>query len=198
MAAVEQNGFDFGILNAAAVDLSGGDQHAVDQLFHGDGNHPPVVKWNPSLDDLPRDGLQFLLTHWQGMATDGALPLADDLDPIDLRPALGNIMLVDVLDDGRDFRYRLYGSAIAFISSGDKTGHSVIDFEGIPAQFFYVVYRAALTRRCPVYTHHYPSNLSNFRRWHRLLLPLADKSDNVVRYLIGCYADPKSAALDDM
>ena len=196
MAAVEQNGFDFGILNAAAVDLSGGDQHALDKLFLDARYQPPAIKWEPSVDDLPRDGLRFLLTHWQGMATNGALPLADDLDPIDLRPALGNIMLVDVLDDGRDFRYRLYGSAIAFISSGDKTGKSVIDFEGIPAQFFYVVYRAALIRRCPVYTHHYPANMSNFRRWHRLLLPLSDKSGNVVRYLIGCYADPKSEALN--
>lgn len=196
MAAVEQNGFDFGILNAAAVDLSGGDQHALDKLFLGDGNQPPTVRWEPSVDDLPRDGLRFLLTYWQGKETDGALPLADDLDPIDLRPALGNIMLVDVLDDGRDFRYRLYGSAIAFISSGDKTGHSVIDFEGIAAQFFYIVYRAALIRQRPIYTHHYPTGTSNFRRWHRLLLPLADKSGNVVRYLIGCYADPKSETLN--
>lgn len=198
MAAIEQNGFDFGILNAAAVDLSGGDQRALDQLFRGDGNHPPKVIWEPSLDDLPRDGLRFLLTHWQGMAKEGGLPLVDDLDPIDLRPALGNIMLVDVLDDGRDFRYRLYGSAIAFISSGDKTGQSVIDFEGIPAQFFYVVYRATLIRQCPVYTHHFPTGTANFRRWHRLLLPLVDKSGSVVRFLVGSYADPKSEALNEI
>lgn len=198
MAAIEQNEFDFSMLNAAAVDLSGGDQRALDLLFRGGGINGPKVIWNPSLDDLPRDGLRFLLGHWQGMAKDDALPLVGGLDPIDLRPALGNIMLVDVADDGRDFRYRLYGSAIALISSGDKTGRSVIDFEGIPAQFFYVVYRAALIRRCPVYTHHYPSGTTNFRCWHRLTLPLADESGKVVRYLVGCYADPKSNALDDM
>ncbi len=198
MAAVEQNGFDFGILDAVAVDLSGGDQDALDQLFLSGGHQPPKVQWQPSVDDLPRDGLRFLLTHWDGMAREGALPLAADLDPVDLRPALGNIMLVDVIDDGRNFRYRLYGSAIAFISSGDKTGQCVIDFEGLAAHFFYVIYRAALVRRCPVYTHHYPTDMSNFRRWHRLLLPLADESGSVVRFLIGCYADPKSEALKDL
>lgn len=198
MAAIEQNGFDFGILNAAAVELGGGDQHALDQLFLDAGQQPPTVIWDPSADDLPRDGLQFLLSHWQGMAADGALPMVRDLDPIDLRPALGNIMLVDVKDDGRDFRYRLYGSAIAFINGSDKTGRSVIDFEGLAAHFYYVVYRAAWIRRCPVYTHHLPTDMSNFRAWHRLLLPFADESDSVVRYLMGCYADPKSKALDDM
>ncbi len=198
MTAIEQNDFDFSVLNAAAVDLSGGDQRAVDQLFRSGGIHRPKVIWEPSTGDLPRDGLRFLLEHWRGMAKDDALPLVEDLDPIDLRPALGNIMLVDVVDDGRDFRYRLYGSAIALISSGDKTGRSVIDFEGIPAQFFYVVYRAALIRRCPVYSHHYPSGTNNFRCWHRLTLPLADESGSVVRYLVGCYADPKFKALDDV
>ncbi len=198
MAAIEQNGFDFGILNAAAVDLSGGDQHALDKLFLDAGQQPPTVLWEPSAEDLSRDGLQFLLSYWQGMADGDALPRVGNLDPIDLRPALGNIMLVDVKDSGRDFRYRLYGSAIAFINGSDKTGRSVIDFEGLAANFYYVVYRAALIRRCPVYTHHHPTDLTNFRAWHRLLLPFADETGSVVRYLTGCYADPKSKALDDM
>ncbi len=198
MAAIEQNGFDFGILNAAAVDLSGGDQHALDKLFLDAGQQPPTVVWEPATADLPRDGLQFLLSHWRGLAEDGALPQIRSLDPIDLRPALGNIILMDVKDDGRDFRYRLFGSAIALIGGGDKTGRSVIDFSGVAAHFYYVVYRAALIRRCPIYTHHHPTDMSNFRRWHRLVLPFADDSGSIVRYLVGCYADPKSKELDDL
>lgn len=198
MAAIGEKKVDFGALDSIAAALGDGDQHALNQLFVSRGTEPPTVIWDPSAEVLPREGLKFLLAHWQGLVSGKALPLASELDPIDLKPALGNIILVDVVDGGRDFRYRLYGTKISLVSSGDKTGRYVTDFEGPPAEFFYVIYRAVLARRSPVYTFHYPTMTNNFRRWHRLLLPLYDESGEIVRYLIGCYADPKSEALDKL
>ena len=49
-------------------------------------------------------------------------PAREDLSPELLRPHLGWVHLLDVLDDPRDFRFRLYGSHIAQMLNHDVTG----------------------------------------------------------------------------
>jgi hypothetical protein len=51
------------------------------------------------------------LHYWQAIKTD-RLPSRHEIDPIDIPDLLPNIMLLDVLESGRDFRYRLAGTAI--------------------------------------------------------------------------------------
>ncbi len=195
MAAVEQEGFDFAALDRIAVEMCNGETSAVAQLYAHARVALPTVVWDPGPDDLPLDGLRFLLDHWRGIAGASSVPLVSTLDPIDLRPVLGNVMLVDVVEGGRNFRYRLYGSAIARVSSGDKTGRLLTELDGLPSRFFFAVYRAVLHRPVPIYTHHVPPTMKNFRDWHRLILPLADENGAVVRFLVGCYAGPKFGSL---
>lgn len=194
MAAVEQTDFDFAGMDRIAVELSNGEVLGLFQLFARAGVSPPTVAWDPGLDDLPNDGLCRLLDHWRTLIDTAPPPLASKLDPIDLKPVMGNVMLVDVVYGGRNFRYRLYGSSIARFSRGDKTGRLVTDLDGLPARFFYAVYRAVLARPEPVYTHHVPSNPKNFREWFRLILPLGDEQGNVTRFLVGVYPGPEYAS----
>lgn len=198
MAAVEKNVFDSGLLNAIADRLRDGDDGDARRLFTRAGGKAPTVIWNPDPEALPKDGLQFLLKHWRGMAGECSVPSVSALDPLDLRPVLGNVILIDVVDDGGDFRYRLYGTKIAHVSSADKTGCRMSEIDTLAAQFFYVVYRAVLLRPEPIYTYHHPTGTTNFRSWHRVILPLANASGEIVRFLVGCYPDPKSAELDDL
>ncbi|HVI90552.1 MAG TPA: PAS domain-containing protein [Dongiaceae bacterium] len=51
------------------------------------------------------------LRYWQVIKTD-RLPSRLDIDPIDIPDLLPNIMLLDVLEGGKDFRYRLAGTAV--------------------------------------------------------------------------------------
>jgi hypothetical protein len=55
----------------------------------------------------------FLPAHryWQSLAQD-RLPGRKDLDPVAIPELLPNIMLLDVLEGGRDFRYRLAGTEV--------------------------------------------------------------------------------------
>lgn len=51
------------------------------------------------------------------------MPLASEIDALEMRPALGYGMLVEPVDGGADFRDRLYGSNLAAVSGFDMTGN---------------------------------------------------------------------------
>src|SRR3546814_15766909 len=91
-----------------------------------------------------------------------------------MRPALGHIMLLDVLDGGADYRYRVYGSEIAQRAGFDMTGKctSELPTGSLASLFFIAVYQAVLLRPDPVYTWpQLPVDLP-VNPWPRLLPPL--------------------------
>ena len=45
-----------------------------------------------------------------------------DIDVLELRQAIGNIMMLDVLEDGFDARYRVYGTGVVEYVGHDWTG----------------------------------------------------------------------------
>ncbi|HVJ41102.1 MAG TPA: PAS domain-containing protein [Dongiaceae bacterium] len=51
------------------------------------------------------------LRYWKSLGGN-RLPSRRDIDPVDIPELLQNVMLLDVLDGGADFRYRLAGTAI--------------------------------------------------------------------------------------
>jgi hypothetical protein len=129
----------------------------------------------------------FLAEHWRNIPRAGTLPHVKQIDPIELRPALGYVMLMDAVDGGCDFRYRLYGSFIASVSGFDMTGKLLSD---LPAsayvrEFGIASYRAALQRREPVYTERSPVGAVQTTSWQRIALPLVGDSGAVVRFLVG-------------
>src|SRR5438046_2808233 len=89
-----------------------GDMAEIERVFVENGSAPPDIVWNPDPDRLDADPLRFLLSHWRSLAQRPALPHVRQIDPLDLLPALGFVMLIDAIDGGRDFGYRLYGSTL--------------------------------------------------------------------------------------
>lgn len=65
--------------------------------------------------------LQGLLEFWKKLAGTRPMPARLDLDPLGLKPWIGNLLLVEVAGQDR-FRYRVYGTKLA-----DALGH---DFNG--------------------------------------------------------------------
>ena len=64
------------------------------------------------------------LTYWESKLAGRRMPSRRDFDPVFEIPALLPwVMLVDVLRDPPDFRYRLIGTGIASRSRRDHTGH---------------------------------------------------------------------------
>jgi len=96
-------------------------------------------------------------------------------------------MLLDVVDAGRDFYYRLYGSVIASISGFDMTGKFLSTHRNSPyvTEFALAAYRAMLQRRAPIYTERSPVGATQTVCWQRLALPLVDDMGEIVRVLSG-------------
>lgn len=159
----------------------------LSRLHVSHGIAPPFLVWRPESLDLEQEQLQFLLRYWNGLVGEDATVAASKIDPLDMWPALGFIMLLDVVDGGADFRFRVYGSAIAQSAEFDVTGKlmSEAPLQGVVMDFFYAVYRAVLIRPEPLYTEHEPPAEIGVKRWHRLMLPLVDDDQKVSRVLVG-------------
>ena len=108
------------------------------------------------------------------------------MSPLDLRPALGYVLLLDVVEGGRDFRYRLFGSTVVNVSGFDMTGKLLSEHPASTyvTELSLAVGRAAVRRRTPVYTLRHPVGAKETNAWERLVLPLVDEDDNVMRLMV--------------
>lgn len=159
----------------------------IHEFFETLGVQQPEIIWNPSAERIATPQLRFLLEYWTRLERARRFPALRQLDPVEMRPALGYIMLVDAVDGGQDFRYRLYGSTISFVSGFDMTGRLLTEHPSSTYNIEYslAVYRACLARQEPAHTTHYPSGTAKTRAWQRLILPLTDASGTVAHFLVG-------------
>src|SRR5579871_486208 len=94
----------------------------IRQVFADHRAQGPEIVWSPRTEQLVPPALRFLHQFWSAQARPGSLPHIRSVDPLEMRPALGFIILMDVLPGGADFRCRLFGSAVAAVSGFDMTG----------------------------------------------------------------------------
>lgn len=149
------------------------------------GLRPPRIRWNPSADELPTQQLPFVLKTWLGLRDAQGRVTPEQIDPFVLKPALGYILLIDVLEDGADFHYRLYGTEIARVAGFDMTGkHTSEMVTGSLASTFYLAgYRALLQRPEPLFTWHEMPMQITINSWDRIVLPLTGADGRVSRIL---------------
>ena len=171
---------------AAAV--VAGDAEPIAAEFARAGGAAPELMWDPPLDSLPEGPLRALAAHWNSLRGNlGVLPHLRQIDPVYLRPALGYVVLLDAIDGGRDFRYRLFGSAIAGVSGFDMTGRLASELPVSPhvAEFVVALHRAVVARRAPLYAARWPIGALKTVSWQRIALPLVDDDNAVVRLVGG-------------
>jgi hypothetical protein len=168
------------------------DLDEIAKVFVEHGAGAPVVIWKPSQGQLRSEPPRHVLAHWSSLtvgsslATGPRLPGSRQMDPVDLRPALGYVMLLDVVEGGRDFRYRLFGSTIGSVSGFDMTGKLLSEHpaSAYVTEFSLAVGRAAVRRREPIYTVRRPVGAKDTNLWERLVLPLVDENDTVARLIV--------------
>jgi hypothetical protein len=80
-----------------------------------------------SLQDLERCGPKAvaLYQYWNARRGVRSMPGRSDIDPLEMRPWLPRLMLVDVDSDGPRFTYRLVGTKIVELLGVNPTGCAV-------------------------------------------------------------------------
>ena len=120
--------------------------------------------------------LRALFGYWREKRGDRAMPARADLDPLEIPTLLPIVGLVDVLDGGERFRYRLTGTEIVDVDGYDPTGR-FLD-EALPdsgyADYLIGLFREVTQERRPLYGEsdfRGPGHIE--RRVRRLLMPLS-------------------------
>lgn len=132
------------------------------------------VEMDPELQCQDRTLLE-IHTYWKGKCSDGMLPRRADVDPLDLRRHLANLILIDVEHDPLRLRYRLIGTRITEAMQRNSTGRyydEIYDPEIV--EDIYASFRWIFANRRPLRTFgqaFYPDR--NFYSYETLNLPLS-------------------------
>lgn len=178
---------------ALARRLADGEEDCCDPLMARLGSPPPLIAWNPDPNELDSAALRHVVHWWQQAAVEtGGPPLPEMVDPLLLRPALGSISLLEVLDGGRDFQLRLHGSDTAATLGMDMTGLKFGEMNVPFMAFLIVTYRAQILRPDPLLLRYTPAMQFFLSAWWRIGLPLM-RDGEVVRLLIGMERAPRQS-----
>lgn len=128
-----------------------------------------------------------LLEWWKALPRDGeGLPDWQAVDPVQLLPWMGWISLYDVIDGGRDIRYRLVGSRISEQAGIDLTGRLVS--QGVYAatpRLLLEHFRRLCQRAAPAWTNRVMETQHGLTITHdRIWLPFRRGGDSVALWLL--------------
>jgi hypothetical protein len=145
---------------------------------------------------LTLEMLRALYAYWAGKRAGRALPDRADIDPIEMKAWLGNLMLVERLDGG-DYLYRLYGSTFVNQFKVDMTGKRVNQLPEKQAEMLRSEYDAVVHSGIPMsrrYTATFDytsrdkrSTWQVERSWERLALPLTAGGAEVKMLLVAAF-----------
>jgi hypothetical protein len=83
-----------------------------------------------ALTEIKSPTLQQALAYWNEKRGHRPMPARADIDPMEMIPILPHVILLDVLRDPLDFRYRLIGTLVEDHMSAPYTGRRFSEFEG--------------------------------------------------------------------
>ena len=142
--------------------------------------------------EICNPALASLYDLWSCKRGDRVAPARADFDLADLRPWFGHLMLLDVTEDGRDMRFRLYGTALVGIFGFDLTGRMVSDATPLIGERPLQEYRDVAARICPSYVSRMSPSLREYLAVDKLALPLVENG-RVNKILGAIYLSPRES-----
>ena len=125
--------------------------------------------------------LREAYSYWNTKRRNKLMPSRSDIDPIEFPPLLPYVILIDVVREPLDFRYRLVGTQACEIMRGDFTGQffSKIPGKGRDSALWHgcdavVSSKAAISWEIP-----YDGPERFLRSYENVLLPLSNDGFNV-------------------
>jgi hypothetical protein len=143
------------------------------------------------MDAIKHPKLRRLYEYWDSKRGDRTMPARADLDPVDMRFAIGDVVMADVIDgDPPRFWIRLHGTNLAERTNFDLTGKML---DEMPAPEFrdlvHRSFRKVVRTREPL--HVIADRLIDDRaqKYEAIILPLSG-GERVDRLMIGMIFEP--------
>lgn len=145
----------------------------------------------PDRDPLRHPKLRRLFDLWDRKRGGRAMPARQDIDTVELREWLGNLVLVEVVDAGASYRYRVYGTKLADLFGHELTGRVVSHFASAHQPLIVGDYDRVRRDRMPVYFDRHGVAQGEYARIQALALPLSTAGAEVDMILAAVYALPR-------
>ena len=143
---------------------------------------------NPPFD-IHEPRLRSLYGYWQAKKHGDDLPARADIDPLEMKEWLGNLMLIEFHGDVSDYQIRLDGTNLEHYYGAPRTGGGVETLTSMEERKLLLTqYKTVLDEKCPAY---YEAEFTNsdgvFSRQAKLILPLSADKQRVDMVLVGIY-----------
>ncbi|HYM31603.1 MAG TPA: PAS domain-containing protein [Candidatus Cybelea sp.] len=131
-----------------------------------------------------------LYDYWLSKCGGRRMPPRAALDPLEMKPWLGHLLIVAALDDGNDFLYNLYGTTLVQLFGFEATGKRVSQAvaEGLITEVVLNEYRKVCKSGQPHYIQRMRSAAKQHMTIEKLILPLSNDGAAVDRLLTAIYA----------
>ena len=153
----------------------------IEKEFHISETQLPLERLSPSFE--------LLLSYWRRKRANWPMPARADIDPLELRPVLGRIGLIQVKTPGPRFTIRLRGSRLECTPDDPRDHQDVLAVR--PRRYVEMAvhhYAEVCTRSEPM-LHEIELSFREMRyRYQRLALPLATDHRNA-DMLLTCHED---------
>jgi hypothetical protein len=134
--------------------------------------------------------LHALYRLWDAKRDGGVMPRRRDFALEELGPWLGHLVLVDLIDGGQDFSYRVFGTKIAEFLGQDLTGKRLSGLQPALQRVLADEYHGVMAARRAHYVVGSPFVARRSAVMARAILPLSDDGRAADRLLIGFYPLP--------
>jgi hypothetical protein len=147
---------------------------------------------------LGSTALAELYAYWRAKRGARFAPSRADIDPIEIPRLLPHLMLIDVVDGGARFRYRLAGTEVESRFGCSMVGRYIDEMmRGRYSDYLHDLYRELIASRRPLYSESaYGSEDDAPSQARRLMLPLSSDGSVIDMVLAGqvfTYRHPAAA-----
>lgn len=130
--------------------------------------------------------LDLGLAYWESKIVDGRIPARRDIEPLDIPELLPQIILLDVVQDPWNFRFRLIGTNVVYHLAQDWTGSwfSDIGHMAPPSHIFTACVEVASSAKPLRNQTPYVGPHSAFVSSDDVILPLSEDGKTVDKLLV--------------
>jgi hypothetical protein len=157
------------------------------------------IEYEPALVDHPV--LLEAKAYWEAKRGSRRMPKRGDINPAEIKSLLSQVLLVDVLSGGADFRYRLLGTKLRPYFPKEATGQAMsaalapLGAQTVAATL--AVYKEVATKRVPIrITGPGETFAQHSKFFEAILMPLGD-TDAITEMIFGAFEFDWIIPVDD-